>query len=274
MSNLALVQEQSGLITMPAEEYHSLTDLSVSGLKHAAKSWAHFQEYKKNPPEPTKAMLFGTAFHTMMEYQMDWQKRVVRDIVADGRTKEGKAAKEAFKIENAGKLVVSPDDYDRLTAMFEKVINHPHAREFITGGTPELTARWTDEQTGVNCKARFDYLIKDVIVDFKTTSDASFDAVQRSVYNLKYHWQSAFYLDALKAVTGKESNKFVHIFVETEAPFEIQIFYLDDASLDFARQEYRQLIQQYACCLEENYWPGYKPGLQVMNLPAWVWNRG
>lgn len=51
---------------MPAAEYHAAPAASKSDLDKIARSPAHYRAYKENPPEQTKAMALGTAFHTLV----------------------------------------------------------------------------------------------------------------------------------------------------------------------------------------------------------------
>ena len=54
---------KNGLLHLAATEYHAHSAVGHSGLVRLMRSPAHFNWMQDNPPEPTPAMQFGTAFH-------------------------------------------------------------------------------------------------------------------------------------------------------------------------------------------------------------------
>ena len=88
-------------------------------------------------------------------------------------------------------------------AMIEK---HPQLSKAFSGGMPEVSVFWRDEDSGVPCKARFDYLKPRAIVDLKSYENTIGlpvrKAIARCVANYRYHIQAAFYLDGAEAARG------------------------------------------------------------------------
>jgi hypothetical protein len=85
---------------------------------------------------------------------------------------------------------------ERAAQMIER---HPSLARAFLDGAPEVSVFWVDDETGVPCKARFDYLKPRAIVDLKSFAlrDAVPEkAVARAVANYKYHIQASFYLRA------------------------------------------------------------------------------
>jgi hypothetical protein len=84
--------------------------------------------------------------------------------------------------------------------MIEK---HPQLSKAFTGGMPEVSVFWTDAQTGVPCKARFDYLKPRAIVDLKSYENVIGlpvrKAMARCVANYRYHIQAALYLEGARS---------------------------------------------------------------------------
>jgi hypothetical protein len=85
---------------------------------------------------------------------------------------------------------------ERAAGMIER---HPSLARAFLDGAPEVSVFWVDDETGVPCKARFDYLKPRAIVDLKSFAlrDTVPDkAIARAVANYRYHIQTAFYLRA------------------------------------------------------------------------------
>ena len=82
---------------------------------------------------------------------------------------------------------------------------------------------------------------------------------------MKYHWQSAWYVDVMKWQTG-DDYLFIHVFMETKPPWGVRAFFLNEATLDMARTEYYHLLPEYQKCVENDYWPSYPTGLEDLSL--------
>ena len=112
------------------------------------------------------------------------------------------------------------------------------------------------------------------LYDFKTTEDASPDAVIRSVMNYGYDVQAAHYLAVWKAATG-EDRKFRFVFVEKSAPYEVAVVELanDPASeadwMLTAHSKAAEARRIWGDCLAANDWPGYPARIAVIGAPAW-----
>jgi hypothetical protein len=267
MSTAPILRTQKGIFGgITNADYHRSPELSSTGLQYLAQSPAHYLEYRRNPPSPTAAMNLGTAIHAaVLESGLD-AGLIVR---APGSTRATNLYKD-FAKENAGKLLLLTDEYDRVTEVANAIQKHPIARTLLTKGKAEQSAYWQDPETGIWCKCRPDFLREDgVVIDLKSTSDASLPAFQRAITDRKYHWQSAWYLDGLSQILGMKLDQFVHLVVETEAPYGIAIYVLDDASLDRAREDIRRILGQYAECLHTGEWPSYPVDVQSISLRHW-----
>ena len=140
-------------------------------------------------------------------------------------------------------------------------------------GLVEAAIQWTDKVTGVPCKCRMDYCLPDldipVVLDLKTTRDASPKAFGRSVYEFGYHVQAAMYSDALEAVTGK-TPMFLFFCVENTPPHHTAKYFLDDQALWMGQDKYRDLLKKYQECVESGEWPGYSDEFVQLSLPRWA----
>ena len=254
---------------MPAADYHAIDALSASGAKHLLRSPAHYLAQKEKPMEPTAAMRLGTAVHTMILEPEKADIEIARAPKVDKRTKVGKETLELFERENAGKLILDADVYDKAAAIADAVAKHPVARELLKDGQAETSMLW-EAHDGIPCKARFDYYKGDGIIDIKTTQDASPDAFARSIAGFKYHMQAAHYLQGYREVTGWDADHFTFIAVETEAPYAIGIYTLDEGSLMSGRILMEKAARAYRTAQEPAAWQGYSPNPMTISVPSWA----
>lgn len=255
--------------------YHAGPGISKSGLDVLAKSPAHYWDKYLSPNRPasveTAAMAFGTAFHTAVLEPHEFGKWVVLDKV-DRRTKDGKAAAEEAEARAAaqGGRIVSRSDMDVIAAMNTSIWGHPVA-EHLETGVPELSVYWIDEDSGVFCRCRPDWLGASAVVDLKTTDDASPAGFLRSAYKYRYWVQAAFYVDGL-AANGVHMPYFIFAAVEKNRPYPVVAYNTPDEAIEAGRREYRRLLKLYADCASSNTWPGY-PLWADMELPRWATDR-
>lgn len=177
---------------------------------------------------------------------------------------------------NPGRIVLSPEVWDQLHAMANAVHSHPAAGALLTGcpGEAEKSVYWNDATTGVLCRCRPDWWRDDnVIVDLKTTEDASPEGFAKSMANYRYDVQAAYYLDGVQAATRKRPKAFVFIAVEKKPPYGVGVYVLDSDSLELGRAQYQHDLRVYAECVRTGEWPGYGDKIQTISLPAWHANK-
>lgn len=256
-----------GFIPLTNEEYHLDPAIGSSTLVRARKSWAHAM----TAFEQTAPMQFGGGFHSLVGEPMAFAKQYAKAPVCDRRTKEGKEIYAKFSAENAGKTILSAEEYDAMDGMLYSLMKHKLALTLLTNGVAEQSAFWTDKDSGVLCKCRPDYLrTNDTVVDLKTAEDASEGAFQRTLVQYGRHIQTAFYLDGLSAVTGREFKNFVHLVIEKKPPYAIAVYSLDDLSIDQGRREYKKLLKDYAWCQKIGEYPSYPEEVKAVSLPDWA----
>lgn len=260
------------LSNIPSTEYHSWDALSASGAKQLLRSPAHYLAAQEQHREPTLAMKFGTLVHAMVLEP----ETVDTDFVAmpkiDRRTSAGKQQAELFAATNAGKTVVDFDDFQRAQRVAEAVRTHHLYKELLEGASVEQSFTW--EQYGVPCKARMDAIQGSLIVDLKTTQDASPDGFAKTMAGLKYYVQAAHYLDGYMHTTDFEAKDFIFIAVETEAPYAIGVYNLDMVALEAGRHKMALAAEAYKATKSATAWKGYSPLIQTLSVPGWVNHEG
>lgn len=281
---------------MTLDEYLAVDALSASGLKLLARSPWHYRNQAESPPTP--AMLRGTLAHcAVLEPDAMAARYVVvpagappkpsrRQWEAKAPSAESKAAMEwwaQFQKDNAGRELISRDDYTACQMQLEAVRSEPVLADLLRAGVGEVSIFWIDAETGVYCKARPDWLPPldglrrgDSItpLDLKTCADESPSAFGRAAARLRYDLQAAHYTAGIEAVTGFRVDKFVFGAVTSKPPVLAVPYVLTDEIRDQGRDERRELMERLAWCQRENEWPAYGAGIQLLDFPAYAKQGG
>ena len=122
----------------------------------------------------------------------------------------------------------------------------------------------------MDCKGRLDFVTQSgVLVDLKTTRDASPEGFGRECARYDYHGQAAFYRDGYAAATGQHLP-YVLVAVEVNRPYVVQVYRLHDDVLALGREKYRNLLARLNVCRKESRWPGYGDAELDLMLPRWA----
>lgn len=256
-------------------EYRKYPAISRSELWKLRESPEKFKWAMEHPEPPTPALIFGQVFHKLALEPMDFGTEFAVAPAVDRRTKDGKAAWAEFTAAADGKTVITQDVFDKASEMVCALDCAPFVKKLLDGAH-ELPLFWTDEMTAEPCKVRLDALSEvngqPIIVDLKTTADASTDGFMRSAVRLGYHFQAAMYSEGYKQNTGKKPL-FVFIAVEKEPPYSVNILQADEAFINHGYDIFRELIGVYHDCKTTNNWYGFLGAYNVINnlgLPAYL----
>ena len=184
---------------------------------------------------------------------------------------------------NGHRTVLSPEQWDQLHRMRDAVMAHPAAAGVLERG-------------------------QNMVVDLKTTDDASLEGFSKSIANWRYDVQHPYYLDGLRQAlqqsgdqapvegaaelsaywvdqaTGMlcrcrpdfwrgEPKHFVFIAVEKRPPYAVGVYVLDEESVEIGRAQYRADLERFAECVRTDSWPGYGDKIQKISVPAWHVNK-
>lgn len=256
------------------DDYARWDAVHHSILRHFNRTAAHAREAIVNPADSTVAQAEGWAAHLAV---LDPDRFALECIAApkfDKRTTTGKEGWAAFQAGNAGKTILTQDEHALCLRIRDAVWAHPTARELLMGaGANEVSALWTDADTGLAVKARLDRLTSlagwPVVMDLKTARNASPAAFARDVHFFHYHQQGALYLDGCDAL-APHPRKFVFVAVEKEPPYAVAVYELEQDAIDLGRDEYQKHLVAYARCIETNRWPGYPESMGYISVPSWA----
>ncbi len=177
------------------------------------------------------------------------------------------------------KTIIQDEDWARLMGMQKMLLAHPTIGGLFDEGRPEVSAYWTDEETGVLCKIRPDWLLpikatdhhRHMLIDLKSAIDASQEGFERAVYNFGYHISAAMYLEGWEKATGEDlSGYFLFVAQEHQRPYALAPYPIDDDALAIGKVRFHEALRVYAACLESDEWPGYPANFQPVGLPPWA----
>ena len=243
--------------------------ISASGLKLLMRSPAHYYAAYLDPNrverQPTAAMKLGTATHCAILEPTEFSKRyMLRPDHINARTNDGKA--ELAAIAASGIEILTPDDYTQIMRMAESFRRHPVTRELFDQPYKTEQTFYADIG-GVRCKCRPDFIATEaslIMMDVKTTRDASPDGFGKQSWNLGYHIQEAFYRRVMPV------DRFVFGAVESEYPHLVQYHESPDELIEYAENLIDEALANYASCLKHNVWPGYSAAIEPLQVPGYA----
>lgn len=256
--------------TMPFPEYAAIDAINWSTLKEMARSPAHYKHRVDNARADTHRLAEGRAVHTLL-LEPD---RFARDYaVFEGERRAGKVW-EAFADANAGRTILKVAEYERCLAIRDSVKRNPLAAKYLAVGKAEVVLTWTDEATGLSCKARVDWLCTvdgvTFLIDVKTSADIEMRRFGNIAVRFGYHAQLAFYLRGLRANGALAVSSEARILaVEAEAPHDAGVFVVDDDTLYAGDAEVSALLARVKVCRETDAWPGQYEGETPLEMPRW-----
>lgn len=264
--------------------YHAGPGISSSALKLALVSPLHYHDYyhlggreEAEAEQADRAAAFseGSLFHSLvLEPNTVEGRYLIHDDLPDGRTKEGKAAREALRAEVAAtkKEPISKEAFTRISEMAGRARSFPMVDALLRGGVAERSIFWIDEETGLLCKARPDYLLLDkgIITDLKSAADAADDQCSRHLFDFDYFVSAAWYLHGASKVYNRPFGDFVLLFQEKRRPFAPNIFQVDQEAINAGHLLCRKAIRTIHACIQSGKWPGYSDKIRPLALPPWA----
>jgi len=267
------------------------TYISKSGLVRIKESPAHFKEGE--PFIETPEIIFGRAYHCFLfqdlKFKEDYYVFDDSEIITELKDKGAKSPRATNDYKHwygtemdkaSGKSMIEKDDYERMSGMKERLMQHSYANMLITKGFPEkgLIGELETKAGLIGVKFIPDLRNdnKHICIELKTTVRASKNDFPKEAANYDYHIQAAFYSDLLELYYGdKRPVRFIFIAQEKRKPYGFNIFEAGPKFIAQGRYEYEMLLQLYKWCLDNDRWPGYqvfcpnKYGILELNLPAW-----
>jgi hypothetical protein len=264
------------------EDYHANSAISHSKLEvFRRRPRLFFKRYveKSLPaPETTKAFTIGSAVHCSVLEPMTFERRFILGQKFDRRTKDGKAAAEAFEAANTGKTILDEESYQTVGKMRAAVMEHAVARTLIDNGNAELTWR-VGGNPSLQCRTDCFSATgnqhsegRPYIADIKTVEslDAdSFRTFERASFAYGYHRQAGFYLPLVSEILNTPVFDFFFIAVEKVEPYGVAVYKLGNDAIATGQDETIMDLVRLKQCTERDEWPNIPEEIVPLDLPKW-----
>ena len=255
---------------IPFETYCGWDALNHSKLRRVGKTPRHFHD---GPPDKeTDSKVFGVGFHEMMLEPARFAARVIgapiNNLTGEPYGRDTKAWAK-YAADHPGKLILTPEEMDKIVAMRDRILEHHEASLFFdpaSGAMFEVCIVWDCPITGLRCKGRVDVWVPRpnrmvARLDLKTTIDASPEGFDPSMVRYGYHTQDAFYEMGCKAL-GHDSYGLL-LPIETDRPHEMRLAPIESQTLAIGRYLVNDWLRKVKLCQETGVWPGYEASSSV-----------
>lgn len=271
--------------SQPFEAYQNDGYVNASALRAGRKSMLHMKAVIDGmAKEPSPAMLLGSALHAAILEPARFAEmvRVAPDV--DRRTKAGKEEHAAFVAGlPKGAIVLSGDDYQAVRDA-QAAVQASILPSLLGAGESEVSIYWGEQWNDkvVGCKARIDWLghvagkpDQGLIVDIKTTRDASPGAFSRSAAAYGYVHQAAWYMRAAAHLNAigqcPKIADYLIVAIEMEAPHAVGLYRVSGDDLTAADLDNLETLYRWTAACEANDWPGPTGiSIRTLNVPEWV----
>lgn len=275
------VKNVVGPLDIPNKEYHASGRVSSSLIKRfASETPAHAMVEMKQ----TDAMKIGSAIHTMaLEPELFNAEYVVLPDDFDGRTKVGK--KLAASISALGKSALGRDEYNSIFSVAESIKKTRIMCETWHIGLNEKS--FHAEIDGVPVQIRPDRFVypcdeypNGLIIDVKSTVDASPIGFGKQVAQLYMHVQAAFYQLVMAAHFADKSPfddlelpDFYWVAAEKTEPYAVGVYDLGFEASQIGLDDAKTAFATLKRCLDSGEFPAYSDEVQTIILPSWMYSE-
>ena len=268
-----------------------IPDLTIEAY-HSRPEWSHSQieVLYQSPPlfhgrfitreferESSPTLDDGTIVHECLT-----SGRMIEDVVAiippDVLNEKGERRGGTWKEwseANSDKIQRKRAECDALFRMVESVRRHPRASWLLDApGHFEHSIVWTDEETGLQLRARPDKLAllnPAIIVDVKTTRAETYSQFQKHLAEYGYHRQLAWYEDGVKAL-GIDVEASALITVDKTPAHECHVYEVTRSAIELGRMENRDLLTELKYRIDANNWESRDAGAIIeIDVPMWAY---
>ena len=260
-------------------DYYANKALSHSKLSCLAQNPMEFRmRYVDDPPtlppKESDAFAMGHAVHCLALEPEKFDERFAVAPKVDRRTTAGKVAWAEYLADCEGKTVLDEQDHADALDCVQALNNHA---EFATimAQPKRVEVPFEFDLFGHRFKAKPDCIVDSMklIIDIKTTDDASPHRWQWSAVDYGYHRQVYIYQQAVQLETN-EWYRFVFAVVEKPKPSTrgipptVALYELDSDTVRMGLEDSAGLVLQYEHRLETNNWQQpYSSGIVPLRLP-------
>lgn len=246
-----------------------------SDIIKMAESFAYFKEKKARPDPAGRPLVVGNATHLMLQGHVTNNLKLAEDgllIYKDGSS--GTKGFREFQAANPKHYCIDQDEQQLCLRMVKALLDEPEVMGYLKDAIAEPSIITTYPNTKIAAKCKPDYLHigRGVSINIKTAADASESGFLYATRDHLYDWQSVYHGDVLKQEYGKPFDE-VHILVQkgdTDAECIVNIFTLDEDTLQCARGEIWKVLSYLPECEKTGVWPKNKAYLRQVGLPVYM----
>ena len=268
-------------------DYYTNPRLSNSKLSVLARDPVEFKaRFVDDPPtwEPPEndSLVFGNLVHCLVLEPHLLDDRYVVAPKVDRRTKEGKETWAKFLERSEGKQVIDAESYDDAIACAQALNNHAEFNAIMGQSDKVIENPIEFEYCGVEMKAKLDIVIPSMrlIVDVKTTRDASYEKFRWSALDYGYDRQAAIYtMAAATKYDGCSScaSGWRFMFAAVQVPTSarrgltptVALYDIDNEAIRNGNDKTVHLIFEYKSRKTNNDWqPWYSKGIVSLSVPS------
>ena len=260
-------------------EYHGSGELSRSTAWSLINTCPAKVRHDMNNPKPSSpALVIGSGFHTAtLEPEKLDDEFAVKPNEIDGQGPRTKHYKESFELmqkSEPDKQWLAPVDYDLILEMAGSALENPVLRHYMADIDKVVEGTGYFEMEGAKCKVRPDLYIPGagVVIDLKSTQDASNRGFTKSVRQFGYLFQACWYMHALRLL-GEKPKQFVFIAVEKTAPYATAAYTIKESDINKQFSNMERACQLWASCQSSGIWPGYSDMVETLDLGSQITNN-
>ena len=241
---------------MTDKEYRELEGANASTLKNFIYSIKEGNKSLEKPFKGSPATAFGTLCHSYIleadtfEDEYALFKPPVNEKTGKeygSTTKVYTDALNEFKAQ--GKTAFTQEQYEKLTAIEQSIKTCEDTKKILAKcERRELVLTWTDERTGLKCKAKLDGVGDKIAMDLKTIGDFKFhgyDEDSERLRNTKLHYQCldySYYLQFKHYFNGCVANnlpieRFAVIWAERDGVNDVCSTLISDEKLELGQKQ-------------------------------------
>lgn len=257
------------------EESVSSTVLRAVEQRSLRHGWLASHLNPDREESPKDAFRLGTALHSLAFEGELSKKHFAVSPYEEFRSNEAKGWRD--RAINAGKTVLKQKEETLIKNMCEALLEEPAIQQglFDEKGEVETSVIHRDEETGLWLKVRPDVVpINPVLVDLKTTADASRRSVEHAVLDHGYHQQLALAAEVIHKVVGTPIEEAWLVLIEKDPPHTVVFAEIDMDLLAWGRVLNRGAMRRFAECLAKgreakNFPKSYRDGELTIRAPQW-----
>jgi hypothetical protein len=256
---------------MTEEEYNALHGYRSTSFKEIFE-YGLYDHILPAPRKERAAFTFGNLLHTMVLEPEELKKRYAPMFESDlnKNTNKYKELKKEFEAENAGKIIVSREDYDKAVTMREVVMNR--YGNIIETSKREIVFQHETED-GIKLKVKMDCINEKygLIFDLKSTGDElNRNNVQWNCQKYNYDLQAAFYESVAKGA-GANVEQFAFLFSSSN-DYRALMYKADGFFMERGRAKFGEVYEKVLAYHEKGM-EAVSDAVLDLSVPARILNR-